>query len=138
LQIIVEVTSLLPVDERDRLGCGIEHVLERRMRWSRSDILVLSLSNDAITEVAAERAGSMGSVLRDDFGPASDIDVLVEFEPGHVPGFAFVDLEDELASMLCRCECELPPRSSQSAAAKCAIWSACAFANAGRAVARAT
>ena len=28
-----------------------------------------------------------GSVLRDDFGPDSDIDVLVEFEPGHVPGF---------------------------------------------------
>jgi len=28
-----------------------------------------------------------GSVLRDDFGPASDIDILVEFEPDHVPGF---------------------------------------------------
>ncbi len=28
-----------------------------------------------------------GSVLRDDFGPASDVDVLVEFEPGRVPGF---------------------------------------------------
>ena len=30
-----------------------------------------------------------GSVLRDDFGPDSDVDVLVEFEPGHVPGLAF-------------------------------------------------
>ncbi len=28
-----------------------------------------------------------GSVLRDDFAPESDVDVLVEFEPGHVPGF---------------------------------------------------
>ena len=28
-----------------------------------------------------------GSVLRDDFGPDSDVDMLVEFEPGHVPGF---------------------------------------------------
>lgn len=28
-----------------------------------------------------------GSVLRDDFRPDSDVDVLVEFEPGHVPGF---------------------------------------------------
>ena len=27
-----------------------------------------------------------GSVLRDDFGPDSDVDVLVEFEPGHIPG----------------------------------------------------
>jgi len=28
-----------------------------------------------------------GSVLREDFGAESDVDVLVEFEPGHVPGF---------------------------------------------------
>ena len=28
-----------------------------------------------------------GSVLRDDFGSESDIDVLVEFRSGHVPGF---------------------------------------------------
>ena len=43
-----------------------------------------------------------GSVLRDDFRAESDIDVLVEFEPGHVPGFAFVDLQDELSSILGR------------------------------------
>lgn len=30
-----------------------------------------------------------GSVLRDDFGPDSDVDVLVEFEPGYTPGLAF-------------------------------------------------
>lgn len=28
-----------------------------------------------------------GSVLRDDFGPESDIDILVEFEDGCTPGF---------------------------------------------------
>ena len=33
------------------------------------------------------RLALYGSVLRDDFGPESDVDVLVEFEPGHVPGF---------------------------------------------------
>ena len=27
-----------------------------------------------------------GSVLRDDFGPESDVDLLVEFDPGKVPG----------------------------------------------------
>src|SRR5260370_75919 len=43
-----------------------------------------------------------GSVLRDDFGPDSDVDVLVEFEPGHVPGFAFVDLQEELSALLGR------------------------------------
>ncbi|MCI0520632.1 MAG: nucleotidyltransferase family protein [Chloroflexi bacterium] len=41
-----------------------------------------------------------GSVLRDDFRPGSDIDVLVEFEPGHVPGLAFFSLQDELSTIL--------------------------------------
>ena len=42
-----------------------------------------------------------GSILRQDFGPDSDIDVLVEFEPGHVPGFfRLFDMEEELSSLL--------------------------------------
>ena len=42
-----------------------------------------------------------GSVLRDDFGPESDIDVLVEFEPEHVPGFIrLAGMEFELAGIL--------------------------------------
>lgn len=42
-----------------------------------------------------------GSVLRDDFGPDSDIDVLVEFESGRVPGFfGIARLERELAELL--------------------------------------
>lgn len=43
-----------------------------------------------------------GSVLRDDFHTDSDVDVLVEFEPGHVPGFGFFALEEELAEILGR------------------------------------
>jgi predicted nucleotidyltransferase len=43
-----------------------------------------------------------GSVLTDQFGPDSDVDVLVEFEPGHVPGLDFVDVRDELARILGR------------------------------------
>jgi predicted nucleotidyltransferase len=43
-----------------------------------------------------------GSVLRDDFGPDSDIDVLVEFEPGHVPGLRFFTIERELSDLLGR------------------------------------
>jgi len=42
-----------------------------------------------------------GSVLRDDFGPDSDVDVLVEFEPGHVPGLIrLAGMELELADIL--------------------------------------
>lgn len=43
-----------------------------------------------------------GSVLRDDFGPDSDIDILVEFEPGHAPGLAFFEMQSELSGILGR------------------------------------
>lgn len=43
-----------------------------------------------------------GSVVRDDFGQKSDIDILVEFEPGHIPGFDFFLMEAELSRLLGR------------------------------------
>jgi uncharacterized protein len=47
------------------------------------------------------RLSLFGSVLREDFGPDSDIDVLVEFEPGQTPGFiGLYDLEEELSALL--------------------------------------
>lgn len=46
------------------------------------------------------RLALFGSVLRDDFRPTSDIDVLVEFEPGHVPGLIrLAGLEQELSAL---------------------------------------
>ena len=48
------------------------------------------------------RLAFFGSVLRNDFRPDSDIDVLVEFEPGHVPGWEFFDMEAELSQILGR------------------------------------
>lgn len=47
------------------------------------------------------RLSLFGSVLRDDFGPASDIDVLVEFDPKHIPGLMrLVGMEMELSKIL--------------------------------------
>ena len=48
------------------------------------------------------RLAFFGSVLRDDFTPDSDIDVLVEFQAGSTPGFAFARMQDELSEMLGR------------------------------------
>ncbi len=48
------------------------------------------------------RLALFGSVLRDDFGPDSDIDVLVEFFPNRVPGLAFFGLQEELTALLGR------------------------------------
>ena len=59
------------------------------------------------------RLSLFGSVLRDDFGPQSDVDVLVEFEQGRTPGLGFFRLEDELAVLLGR-RVDLNTRASLS------------------------
>jgi predicted nucleotidyltransferase len=41
-----------------------------------------------------------GSVLRKDFSVGSDVDILVEFEPGQVPGLAFFSMEKELSEIM--------------------------------------
>jgi uncharacterized protein len=41
-----------------------------------------------------------GSVLGPDFRDDSDVDVLVEFEPGQAPGLAFFAMADELSEIL--------------------------------------
>jgi uncharacterized protein len=46
------------------------------------------------------RLSLFGSVLHDSFNAESDIDVLVEFEPEHVPGFALIRMQDELSTIL--------------------------------------
>ena len=48
------------------------------------------------------RLALFGSVLRDDFGPESDVDVLVEFDPDHIPGLAFFAMQDELSEIVGR------------------------------------
>ena len=48
------------------------------------------------------RLAVFGSVLREDFGPDSDVDMLVEFEPGMTPGFGFIRLERELSDLVGR------------------------------------
>jgi uncharacterized protein len=48
------------------------------------------------------RMALFGSVLRDDFGPESDVDVIVEFHPEHIPGLAFFAMQDELATIFGR------------------------------------
>jgi predicted nucleotidyltransferase len=46
------------------------------------------------------RLALFGSVLRGDFRPDSDVDVLVEFAPDHAPGFfRLFDMEEELSTL---------------------------------------
>lgn len=66
----------------------------------------IGIPQDAIADFCRRhhirKLALFGSVLRDDFHPASDVDVLVEFDPDHVPGLAFFEMEGELSSILGR------------------------------------
>jgi predicted nucleotidyltransferase len=46
------------------------------------------------------RMALFGSILRGDVGPDSDIDVLVEFDPDHIPGLAFFAMQRQLSQIL--------------------------------------
>lgn len=67
------------------------------------------LTEDVKVEIAAyckakhvQQLAIFGSALRDDFTDNSDIDVLVQFIPGHTPGLAFFTMQDELSELLGR------------------------------------
>jgi uncharacterized protein len=64
----------------------------------------LAIDRDAVSAFCRRhhiaRLALFGSALGDDFGPDSDVDVLVEFQPGHVPGLEFVSMERELSALL--------------------------------------
>ncbi|MFQ5789483.1 MAG: nucleotidyltransferase family protein [Acidobacteriota bacterium] len=65
----------------------------------------LDLPPERITEFCQRhhirKLALFGSVLREDFRPDSDIDVLVEFDPEHVPGFlGLARMERELSRVV--------------------------------------
>jgi predicted nucleotidyltransferase len=65
----------------------------------------IAISKDKITEFCLRnrirKLAFFGSVLRDDFRPDSDVDVLVEFEPeARVGFFELYDMEQELSGIL--------------------------------------
>ena len=72
----------------------------------------INIPKDKITEFCRRyhirRLALFGSVLRDDFRPGSDVDVLVEFEPEHVQGFlGLYELEQQLSGLLDGLEVDL-------------------------------
>jgi predicted nucleotidyltransferase len=49
-----------------------------------------------------QKLAFFGSVLREDFKPTSDVDILVEFEKGYTPGLAFFAMPEELKKIFGR------------------------------------
>ncbi len=67
----------------------------------------LQISRETLAEFCRRhhivRLSLFGSILRNDFGPESDVDVLVEFEPGYTIGLIkMAGIELELSDLLGR------------------------------------
>ena len=66
----------------------------------------IRISSEKIAEFCRKhhirKLALFGSVLREDFRSDSDVDVLVEFEPGHEPGFSFFGIQEELSDLIGR------------------------------------
>lgn len=63
----------------------------------------ISVSREALAAFCREhgirRLAIFGSALRDDFGPDSDVDVLVEFDPDRIPTlFDIAGMEQDLSN----------------------------------------
>ena len=66
----------------------------------------LQIPRDAIADFCRRhhirKLALFGSAVRDDFRPGSDVDVLVEFDPSHIPGLEFFSMERELSDIVGR------------------------------------
>ena len=72
----------------------------------------LTIDKDEIADFCRRhhivRLAIFGSALRDDFQPDSDIDLVVDFEPGQVPGFfRLSDMQEELSALFAGREVDL-------------------------------
>ena len=66
-----------------------------------SGLIEKSIIEDFCRRCHIRKLAFFGSYIRGEARPDSDIDVLVEFEPGHVPGFiALAGMEIEFSGLL--------------------------------------
>lgn len=66
----------------------------------------IEIPRDTIAQFCRERGirrlSIFGSALREDFRPESDLDILIEFQPGVRVGLRFFTMERELSQLLGR------------------------------------
>jgi hypothetical protein len=78
----------------------------RRKGVRMNRVIPIAVRDEDLAELCRRhhirRLAFFGSVLREDFRPDSDVDVLVEFETGRTPGFAFFGIQEELSRLLGR------------------------------------
>ena len=91
---IRNLMTRLPAAEPS-LQSALPGLLSRRLKINRLALTGFCRHNHV------QKLSLFGSVLRADFKPESDIDVLVEFHPGKTPGFLkLAGMEEELSTLI--------------------------------------
>jgi predicted nucleotidyltransferase len=87
------VTRLPAADTTNQ--SSLDKLLNRRLQLNKPALTGFCRSNHVL------KLSLFGSVLRQDFRPESDIDMLVEFQPGKTPGFLkLAGMEEELSDLI--------------------------------------
>ena len=98
--VYAELTALFSAGKRD-VKAGALPADEHRRLETRPFPVPGRLLADFSRRHHIKRLSIFGSALRDDFRAESDIDILVEFEEGKVPGmFALAAMERELSALV--------------------------------------
>lgn len=88
-------SSTIELNPQVRLNAMQNHVTRARIP------IPLTRIGEFCRRHRIRRLALFGWVIRDDFGPESDVDVLVEFEPGATPGFFGLSrMEHELSTLM--------------------------------------
>ena len=91
--LLAELGHRLRAHPTANTGAEAGHVENPRLRYDHAQLAALCRRHHIA------KLSLFGSVLTGEFGPDSDVDVLVEFEPGRTPGLAITDFEDELSAL---------------------------------------
>jgi hypothetical protein len=103
-----EVWAGAEIDRRVVVVRGTAGFDSEVMESKPVDVLVYAGLTASISAAIGARTSAAGTVMSaidlpeavTNFRPDSDVDVLVEFEPDHVPGLDFVSIERELSGLL--------------------------------------
>jgi uncharacterized protein len=91
--LLSELSRRLGVVTQSETGAPPPGPNEPRIRFDRERLAAVCRRHHV------QKLSLFGSVLTDAFGPGSDVDVLVQFEPGRTPGLAIIEVEDQLSAV---------------------------------------
>ena len=98
---LCDIYATLELRSQDPTPAGVERST-MAVETKREALALISQHSEAIRAYGVKRCGIFGSVARDETRDASDVDILVEFEPNKKTFRNFMGLADYLEELLGR------------------------------------